>query len=189
MVAKIVCNVGFVRYIGSGFMTSAGLVTAFHVVRRCAVGQIEGGHITVTLPYLDGRLKTFYVKIKSESPEHDLALLQTGNDFRQLILPLARSTPRLNEIVDLIGYPGDDLKKPDSVYGPISPVEAPEELTDPRGQPETLPDELEVVLSGVKPGESGGPAINASGQVVGVIEGSGGGIAVLTPVAFLATLG
>ena len=50
---------------------------------------------------------------------------------------------------------------------------------------ETLTDAIQVACPGVSPGESGGPAVDSAGKVVGVIEGSGSGIATLTPVTDL----
>ena len=62
-------------------------------------------------------------------------------------------------------------------------------LTSATGAPETLRDAIEVAVPGVVPGQSGGPAIDSAGKVVGVIEGSASsGIATLTPVTDLASL-
>jgi hypothetical protein len=54
--------------------------------------------------------------------------------------------------------------------------------------PETLTDAIRVTTSGTLSGESGGPAIDAAGKVVGVIEGGGFGFTTLTPVADLRSL-
>ena len=45
-----------------------------------------------------------------------------------------------------------------------------------------------VAVPGVVQGESGGPAVNSAGRVVGVIVGSAPGIATLTPVTYLKSL-
>lgn len=50
---------------------------------------------------------------------------------------------------------------------------------------ERLTDVILVACPGVSPGESGGPAVDLAGKVVGVIEGSGSGIATLTAVRHL----
>ena len=56
-------------------------------------------------------------------------------------------------------------------------------LTSLHGVRETLSDAIVVLAHNVVPGESGGAAIDASGKVIGVIEGSNGTSVVLTPAA------
>jgi S1-C subfamily serine protease len=62
------------------------------------------------------------------------------------------------------------------------------QLTLSAGGRETLTDAIQVAAEGVVAGESGGPAIDAAGNVVGVIEGSGPGIATLSPAMDLLSL-
>jgi hypothetical protein len=63
-----------------------------------------------------------------------------------------------------------------------------QQLLSAEGVPETLTDAIPVTTSGTLSGESGGPAIDAAGKVVGVIEGGGLGVTTLTPVADLRSL-
>lgn len=63
-----------------------------------------------------------------------------------------------------------------------------QQLMSAAGVPETLTDAIRVTDSGVVAGESGGPAIDAAGKVVGIIEGGGSGVTTLTPVADLKSL-
>jgi S1-C subfamily serine protease len=46
----------------------------------------------------------------------------------------------------------------------------PQTLGSPQGLHETLSDTIEVAAAGVVPGQSGGPAIDSAGNVVGVID-------------------
>ena len=57
-----------------------------------------------------------------------------------------------------------------------------------RGTGRGLRDAILVAVPGVVQGESGGPAVNSAGRVVGVIVGSAPGIATLTPVTSLTSL-
>ncbi|MGZ4182296.1 MAG: hypothetical protein ACXVUL_16630 [Solirubrobacteraceae bacterium] len=61
-------------------------------------------------------------------------------------------------------------------------------MTSAKEALETLRDTIQVAVPGVVQGESGGPAVDSAGNVVGVIEGSAAGIATLTPVTDLTSL-
>jgi S1-C subfamily serine protease len=58
-------------------------------------------------------------------------------------------------------------------------------LTSAQGTRTTLKDTIEVAVPGIAHGQSGGPAIDSAGKVVGVIAGSVSGIATLTPAPHL----
>jgi S1-C subfamily serine protease len=71
------------------------------------------------------------------------------------------------------------------VYGSIVATDRP--ITLSGQQSERLNDAIEVAIAGGQalPGNSGGPAIDAAGKAVGVIEGASGGLAILTPITDL----
>ena len=127
---------------------------------------------------------------------HDLALL-TVNDARSWIPPLQLETagPRVGEPLALIGIPAAS-QFPLSGFqanatitpGIVLATQQTQQLRSADGVPETLTDAIRVTTSGTLSGESGGPAIDAAGKVVGVIEGGGLGVTTLTPVADLRSL-
>lgn len=183
-VARITCTTTYGEYLGTGFATDAGVVTAAHAVSACAGPR---DHVVIKFPYPRGQQILYRTHVTKIDRLHDLALLPGRPALRSRILSLARSQPRIGEIVDLIGFPGLDDIRPVADYGPITPVEQRQLVRLPSGQ-ETLPNALVIVISGNKEGESGGPGINAAGRVVGVIEAGGGGVADLTPAAEMRAL-
>jgi S1-C subfamily serine protease len=58
-------------------------------------------------------------------------------------------------------------------------------LTSDQGMRETLNNAIEVAVPGIAQGQSGGPAVDAAGRVVGMIEGGASGFATLSPVTVL----
>ena len=127
---------------------------------------------------------------------HDLALL-TVNDARSWIPPLQLETagPRVGEPLALIGIPAVSQFplsgfQPNATIAPgiVLATHQAQQLTSAEGVPEPLTDAIRVTTSGTASGESGGPAIDAAGKVVGVIEGGGFGVTTLTPVADLKSL-
>jgi S1-C subfamily serine protease len=74
------------------------------------------------------------------------------------------------------------------VQGTVVATNHPQVVTLADGGHETLVDAILVAAQGVVPGDSGGPAIDPAGNVVGVIAGSGPGVATLTPVTDLTSL-
>jgi hypothetical protein len=61
-------------------------------------------------------------------------------------------------------------------------------LTSDEGSRETLRKAILVAVPGVVQGESGRPAVNSAGRIMGVIEGSATSIATLTPATNLTSL-
>jgi hypothetical protein len=85
--------------------------------------------------------------------------------------------------------PGNPFKRQVTVaIGHVVATNRTQVLTTANGARETLRDAILVAVPGVVQGESGGPAVDSAGKVVGVIEGSGSGIATLSPVTDLTPL-
>jgi len=139
--------------------------------------------------------------VSTNHPTHDVALVtyfwQDPQDTRDPLKPLQpQSRPAyVGEPLALLGISalgpalGDLFTLPVTVVqGTVVATNHPQQLTSAGGVRETLTDAIEVACSGVAHGDSGGPAIDAAGNVVGVILGSGPGIATLTPVTDLTSL-
>jgi S1-C subfamily serine protease len=114
-------------------------------------------------------------------------------DSRWRPLRLESAPAYVGERLALIGVPGLSglsgfHSRLEVVPGKVVATNRTVQLTSPAGGHETLTDAIEVAAEGVVSGDSGGPAINAAGKVVGVIEGSGPGIATLTPATDLISL-
>jgi S1-C subfamily serine protease len=172
-------------FVGTGFMVTGGVVTASHVVAACPAGatiQFSPGGGSVVMA--DSR--------------HDLALVSYesplgGSSPRPLQTESAR--PRVGERLALIGIPAASQfplsgfqDRATITPGIVVATHQTQQLLSAEGVPETLTDAIRVRTSGTMSGESGGPAIDAGGKVVGVIEGGGLGFTTLTPVADLRSL-
>ncbi|MEM9047397.1 MAG: trypsin-like peptidase domain-containing protein [Pseudomonadota bacterium] len=139
---------GDVDSTGTGFYVSSDgrIVTNFHVVDGCRQMIVDGGDEASVL---------------ATDRINDLALLQ--HDVTRAADEIARfapSGPRLNSDVTVVGYP---------LYGLLGG------LNVTRGVVSSLKglrgDETFIQISAeVQPGNSGGPALNARGYVVGVVQ-------------------
>ena len=175
---------------GTGFWVRNGVVTASHVVAACPPGT--------TIDVGDGLGGT----VSTDDRSHDLALVtyqslgyrapNTSPDPKPLRL---ESRPAyVGEPLALLGIPalpvfGNPFKREVIVAtGHVVATNRTQVVTSANGAPETLRDAIEVAVPGVVSGESGGPAIDSAGKVVGVIEGSAFGLTTLTPVTDLASL-
>jgi S1-C subfamily serine protease len=125
---------------------------------------------------------------------HDLALVtdQSLISSRSPLRPESASV-YVGEPLALIGMPGlsgfsSFQSRLEVVTGTVVATNRTVHLGSSAGGRETLTDAIEVAAAGVVSGESGGPAIDAAGNVVGVIEGGGAGVATLTPIADLMSL-
>ncbi len=161
---------------GTGFLTRQGTVTAAHVIVACASagpGSVSAG------PYI--------VSVGRDDPANDLALLQPH--IAGAPLTLQDALPSLGSPVELLGSPSDTSGPAvQSIAGTVNATHATVTLYSEDGASETLNDAVVVTASGAIPGDSGGPAINAAGQVVGVVEGGGNGSVYLTPAADIAAV-
>jgi S1-C subfamily serine protease len=176
-------------FVGTGFRVRNGVVTASHVVAACSPGTtISPGDGTGT--------------VSTDDPTRDLALLtyQSPPFQEQSLNPnpkplrLESGPAYVGEPLALLGVPALPLlgnpftRQVTVVPGNVIATNRTQQLTPAEGGREILKGAIEVAAPGVLPGESGGPAIDAAGKVVGVIEGGGPGVATLTPVADLTSL-
>lgn len=142
-------------------------LTAYHVVRsRCFLhGEITlfGGQSAV---------------VAAKSPANGLALLDLIGYRNPSVLRPVRA--HIGERLALLGFPkGRASAQLRVTYGMVTGMNRVATLTGTVGA-EILRDVI-VVSAPAAEGESGGPAIDTTGHVVGVIEGGNGYITVLTP--------
>jgi S1-C subfamily serine protease len=176
-------------FVGTGFRVSDGVVTASHVAAGCPSGT--------TFSFGSGDGGTV-----ATDPTHDLALLSyaeywnPGTDPKPTPLRLETRPAYVGEPLALFGIPafpllGNPFKRQVTVViGRVVATNRTQVLTAAEGQGagETLRGAILVAVPGVVKGESGGPAVDSAGKVVGVIEGSAPGIATLTPATALTSL-
>jgi len=134
---------------GSGFYvtTSGHLVSNNHVVAGCAEMRVTEGE------------KVVPVKVLATDPERDLALLQLPHGVAAAVA--FRDGPaKLGENVVVMGFPLTGLVTSDAVVttGIVSA------LAGPRDDRHLL-----QISAPVQPGNSGGPLLDGSGRLVGVV--------------------
>jgi S1-C subfamily serine protease len=162
---------------GTAFAVARRLaVTASHFASKCDGGRLGNGEPNGVVVQTD--------------PTHDLALVMLGpaGGFGSKAHALRRSPApaHVGEQLALLGIARGTFGQVSVALGPVVATHARATLGVPAGrQRERLSDAIIVGSSGVAAGESGGPAIDADGDVVGVIEGSGMGFTILTPVTDL----
>jgi S1-C subfamily serine protease len=136
---------------GSGFVVSSDghIVTNQHVVDGC-VGDIQG-NLTGEAPVK--------LRLVSSDETNDLALLQASGSFKD-VAPIKATAVHSGESVVAIGYPFHGLLTSDFTVttGIISSLSG--ILNDTR---------YLQISAAVQPGNSGGPLLSSSGEVVGVV--------------------
>jgi S1-C subfamily serine protease len=176
------------EFTGTGFFVASGFVTASHVVAACPAGA------RILLGLDNDPDPAYPAPVSIDDRTHDLALVAGHSlDSRGRTLQLELAPAHVGQRIALIGVPGltgfsGFQSRPEVVPGTVVSTNRTVHLTLSAGGRETLTDAIEVRATGVVPGDSGGPAINAAGQVVGMIEGSGQGITTLTPATDLMSL-
>ena len=134
---------------GSGFMVRKDgyVVTNHHVV----VGAKE---IWVTVP---GKSGEFPATIAADDSLHDLALLKIPGTSDYDILPVVSSdSAQVIDEVYVFGYPLGEILG--------------EKVSISRGQINAIRGRYLQIDAAVNPGNSGGPVVNSSGQVIGVVH-------------------
>lgn len=134
---------------GSGFVIEPGYVlTARHVVDR-------KGRYRVTVPTGE----TYEARIVAYSQRYDIALLQIA-DSKTPALPLSWSLPEAGEALASVGYPGGHLAVKQGVASAVRETLA---YAD-KGRVNII----EATGFNLDHGHSGGPLVNAAGEVVGI---------------------
>ncbi|HEY8973752.1 MAG TPA: serine protease [Burkholderiaceae bacterium] len=161
------------RHVGTGLAWD----DAGHVVTTHAAVAVTDATITVTLA--DGSRRA--ARLIGDDPALDVAVLQVeGSPGTLHPLPLATGPgPRPGHRVFAIGNPYG--RGPLFIAGMVSAVDHTQEPGDP---PRLL---LAIVTS---PGDAGGPVVDTSGRLVGILRGQRGrpapGVGIAAPVAELA---
>lgn len=131
---------------GSGFRVATGrFVTNYHVVEGCRTLRING---------------TVSARVGASDPWNDLALLMASGD-RGRSAVIRPTPPRLGEDVTVSGYPlqgmFSGLTVTTGTINRLSGVRADSRLLQ--------------ISAPVQPGNSGGPLLDVSGNVIGVVVG------------------
>src|SRR5688572_4097819 len=139
------------RMIGSGtgfFVAPQRVLTAHHVIERCAVLTIRGD---------DG--KTVTAELVADEKKRDLALISTQALAVSIATFRPTDTTRTGEAVATVGYPAHGLSRiePFLTTGTIAAADRPD-------RPSRF-----AIRADVRPGNSGGPVLDEYGQVVGVV--------------------
>ena len=132
---------------GTGWVAASGLVvTNGHVAPEVGV--------TVTLVTIDGT--EFSAEVLESSLQPDLAIMRVISDAAALPPPLPLGSADPGDPVLLVGHPGNVGNWVVTV-GEVTDVQA-----------------LDWLLADLSnsPGNSGGPAVNRNGEVIGVVSGS-----------------
>jgi hypothetical protein len=142
-------------------------ITASHVVSACGAGSVITAFGPVDASLLESDVT------------HDVAVLSISGEL-EVPLPIESAPPHVGEQVALLG---EAHQQPEVTQGTITGVGVPQTLAGGAAT-ETLTDSIRVQTSSIA-GESGGPAIDAGGKVVGIIEGGNqtGSSTVLTPIS------
>ena len=136
---------------GTGFfVTNNGhVITNNHVIRECSQITIHGDSLSSS------------VTLVARDEEHDLALLKGAFTspsiayFNSMKQPLKPGDP-----VVIVGYPGESWRGHDPIVTSSSIID----LKGPRGEEKWL-----QFNDSVRQGNSGGPLLDSSGNVVGVV--------------------
>lgn len=139
------------RMIGSGtgfFVAPQRVLTAHHVIERCAVLTIRGN---------DG--KTVTAERVADEKKRDLALISIQALAVSIATFRPTDTTRTGEAVATVGYPTHGLPRiePFLTVGTMAAADRPD-------GPSRF-----AIRADVRPGNSGGPVLDEYGQVVGVV--------------------
>jgi len=135
---------------GTGWVCRGGLiVTNYHVIKNSKKIEVY---------FQDGFRSS--AEVVSRDTANDLAILKTAKKMNMRALPMATEWTDIGTKVFTIGYPHPDVmgispKLTDGVVSSTSGV-----MDDPRFYQITVP---------VQSGNSGGPLLNMSGEVVGIV--------------------
>jgi len=143
---------------GSGFFVAhdGSIMTAAHVVRACKRISIVSRH-----------LRPAPAQVLAVDVPNDLAVLRAPSVRPPGVLALVDG-PSIAESLEVLGYPGDgDMLRATEARGQLS-------TEHPRFKGLERLDRADIMwidANAVRPGFSGGPVLNPSGDVVGLING------------------
>lgn len=124
------------------------IVTNYHVVSQCASAKTVEFSIGSASKKFQARLWGF------DGTKHDIALLITAQKVTSL--PTARIKPKVGQWVMAVGSPGSWATKDGLLKGNVT-----------TGRVTNIVDTTIVTDAAINHGNSGGPLVNAVGQVVG----------------------
>ncbi len=145
-------NIAPAKYGGSGFAISSNgyILTNFHVVKGADSLYVQ-----------NSRGNSYKVKAVYSDPVNDIAILKVDDlSFRNLgTLPygIKKTSAGIGEAVYTLGYPKDDVVLGDGYVSSKTGING-----------DTLAYQIAIP---VNPGNSGGPLLDNSGNIVGVING------------------
>jgi S1-C subfamily serine protease len=149
-------------YTGTGFVISATgqIITNHHVIDGC-IGDIKG-NLTGSAPST--------LRVVSSDPANDLALLQGPADTFKRFAKIRDRSIRSGDGVTAIGFPFHGLLTSDFTVrtGIVST------LSGIKNDSRFL-----QISAAVQPGNSGGPLLDSSGQIVGMVAAKLSALAVL----------
>jgi S1-C subfamily serine protease len=149
-------------YTGTGFVISATgqIITNHHVIDGC-IGDIKG-NLTGSAPST--------LRVVSSDPANDLALLQGPADTFKRFAKIRDRSIRSGDGVTVIGFPFHGLLTSDFTVttGIVST------LSGIKNDSRFL-----QISAAVQPGNSGGPLLDSSGQIVGMVAAKLSALAVL----------
>jgi S1-C subfamily serine protease len=154
---------GNTRNLGAGFVVEGNLIaTSFHVMSSATEGQVR---------FLDGRIFAL-AGYAAADPTHDLALLRLEQPPRDIaMLPLAESTPEVAEELVAIGHPKgvEFAVVPGRLVRRVKTSDLPEDSQRFIRRLASAPELRWLRHSAtLEEGNSGGPLVNARGEVVGI---------------------
>jgi len=129
-----------------GFPTE--IVTNHHVIEECINDVVEIKPI--------GSQEVYEAYVFSFDIDNDLAILMTSTYLPPLPVVTPENEPKVGQWVIAIGSPGAGSTGP-LLEGSVT-----------KGTISNLPDDLIITDTTLNPGNSGGPLLNAAGQVIGV---------------------
>lgn len=137
--------------VGSGLLVSPTTVlTVSHVVASGAWFSVRAGHSVVS------------AEVVADAPERELALLRLSEPLDGHVFEFAEAEPEVGAPVFALGYPGG--KPLSQTGGTVSGLDRRREVAD---------QDLEHLVqfdAAIAGGNSGGPVVDASGQVIGLSE-------------------
>lgn len=140
------------RWMGTGFLVGDHLImTADHVVDGASAITVQSGDVITT------------AQVVGRDPATDSALLRTKDRLPGRTLHLLDGLPSLAEEIEVLGFPLATYEL-SVTRGIVSSLREPVDFTG---------HEMKVIVTdtAINGGNSGGPAIDLAGQVIGLVSG------------------